>query len=113
MYKNYQNKSLFQKLVFSPFIISKSHAKKIAYIAITSAILIVANVFEVPFIDAQYSLTIATSIIAGILLGPISGFASCMVADAIGFLINSKGGIYMPWVGLTVAVTAFSPDTER
>ncbi|MBO5713668.1 MAG: hypothetical protein J6R88_05670 [Clostridia bacterium] len=108
MCKNYQNKSVLQKLTFSPFIINKTPAKKIAYIAVVTAFLTVCNtLLEFSLFDAQYSLTIATSAIAGILIGPLSGFASCMFADAIGFLMNSKGGIYMLWVGLAIAVTSF------
>ena len=108
MFKNIENKSLIEKLLFSPIIINKTLAKKIAYIAVISAFLTVSNsFFEIRFLDVQFSLTIVLSALAGIIIGPLSAFISCMVSDGIGFIINSWGYLYMPWVGLTTAVTAF------
>ena len=109
MFKNFQNKKLIEKLSFSPFLIDKTPAKKIAYIAVVTAILTVANtLLEIRFLDVQFSLTITLSAIAGVVLGPFTSFISCVVADAIGYIINSWGYLYMPWVGLTTAVTALS-----
>ena len=103
-----QNVKTFKNWVFSPFLLEKTTAKKIAYTAVVTAFLLVCNTFlEVKFTDVQFSFTITASIIAGVILGPLNGFLSCFIADGLGFLINSWGLTYMPWVGLTTAVTAF------
>lgn len=108
MYKNFTNKSVFEKLAFSPIIIGKSVSKKISYIAVVTAVLTVANtVLEIKFLDVQFSLTLFLSAISGIILGPLSGFFACLVGDGIGYILNSWGFIYMPWVGFATAVTAF------
>lgn len=108
-YKNFKNKTLAQKLAFSPIIIGKTASKKIAYVAAVTAVLIVANTsLEIRFADVQFSLTVALSVIAGALMGPASGFICCFAADGIGFIINSWGYLYMPWVGLASAVSALT-----
>ncbi len=95
------------KFIFSRFLSGKSHSQKIAYIGLVTAINVVFNsFFEFKMLDTQFSFTITISAITGIILGPISGFVSCMLADFIGYLINSAGYIYMPWVGLSTGVLA-------
>ena len=107
MFKNYSGKTFLQKLSFSPLLVNKTTAKKIAYIAVITSVLTVGNTFlEIKFSDVQFSLTLFLSAVAGILLGGLSGFAAAFIADAIGFMISSWGFIYMPWVGLTSATTA-------
>ncbi len=107
MQKNYQGKKLWGKLVFSPMLGQKSATKKIAYIAVITAVLTVCNtLLEIKFSDVQFSLTLLLSMVAGILLGGGSGFCACLIGDALGFIINSWGYVYMPWVGLTSGVTA-------
>jgi len=39
------------------------------------------------------------ALLVGILLGPIYGFAACILGDFIGFLVNPYM-YYMFWVGL-------------
>ena len=93
--------------MFSPIIQGKTATKKIAYIAVITAVLIVCNtLLEIKFSDVQFSITLLLSMLAGILLGGGSGFCACVIGDAIGFMINSWGYTYMPWVGLTLGVTA-------
>lgn len=107
MFKNYSGKTFLQKLSFSPLLVNKTTAKKIAYIAVITSVLTVGNTFlEIKFSDVQFSLTLFLSAVAGILLGGLSGFAAAFIADAIGFMISSWGFIYMPWVGLSSATTA-------
>lgn len=95
------------KFIFSRFLTCKTHSQKIAYIGLITAINVVFNsFFEFKMLDTQFSFTITISAISGIILGPISGFVSCMLADFIGYLINSAGYMYMPWVGLSTGVLA-------
>lgn len=95
------------KALFSPLIRRSSAADKIAYVAILTALSVVANSFlEFKFLDNQYSFTIFFSTITGVFLGPILGFFACFLGDVIGYFINSSGLIYMPWVGLSTGFFA-------
>ncbi len=94
--------------IFSKFLQGKSSTKKVAYIGLFTAFLLVCNAFlSVPLFDLQFSLTILCSMIAGVVLGPACGFLSCFVADLIGYFINSGGMFYFFWVGLSTSLTAF------
>ena len=97
------------EIMFSPLIRRSSKAFRIAYVAVFTALLIVANMLLelFKFLDNQYSFTIFFSSLAGVFLGPVLGFSSCILGDAIGFLLNSQGMTYMPWVGLSTGVFAF------
>ena len=107
MQKNYDGKKSWEKFMFSPMLARKTATKKIAYIAVITAVLIVCNtLLEIKFSDVQFSITLLLSMLAGILLGGGSGFCASVIGDAIGFMINSWGYTYMPWVGLTSGVTA-------
>lgn len=95
-------------LLFSPFLQSKSHSKKVAYIGLFTAFLIVVNSFiSFPIGDVQFSLTMLVSMLSGIILGPFAGFLSCFVADLIGYFINSGGLFYYFWVGISTSLFAF------
>lgn len=107
MFKNYQGCKWYEKFAFSPLLTKKHATHKIAYLGLITALLTVCNAFlEIKFIDVQFSLTLCVSIIAGIFLGSGSGFLACMLGDGLGFMLSSWGYMYMPWVGLTSAVTA-------
>lgn len=107
MQKSNGVKAKFSSILFSPFLLGKSVTKKIAYIAVITAFLTVGNtLLEIKFSDVQFSLTLYLSMLAGVILGGGSGFIACVIGDAIGFLLNSWGYLYMPWVGLTSGVTA-------
>ncbi len=98
---------MFNKLLFSFFLRGKTHAKKIAYLGLLTAINVVFNsVFEFRTFNVQFSFTILVSVLTGIISGGISGFFVCFLADFLGFLINSWGYVYMPWVGLSTASLA-------
>ena len=97
-----------QNLFFSNFLEGKSHAQKIAYLGLFTAINVVFNAFfEFKTLDVQFSFTIFISALTGIVVGPLSGFLVCMLADLVGYLINSFGYLYMPWVGLSLGVLSF------
>ncbi len=95
------------RLLFSPLMLKASTTKKIAYLGVMTALCVVINSLEFKFSDVQFSLTIFISVLMGILLGSIGGFSVCFVGDVIGYLINSMGYVYMIWVGLATALTAF------
>ncbi len=97
---------MFTKLLFSQCLRNKSHAKKVAYLGLLTAFNVVSNVLSFPTPIAQFSLTIVVSVVTGIIAGGISGFAVCVVADLIGYMINSFGYFYMPWVALSTGALA-------
>ncbi len=99
---------LLKRLVFSPMLQKASTTKKIAYLGVMTALSVVCNTFlEIKFSDVQFSLTVFMSVCMGILLGGVGGFSVCFIGDLIGYMFNSMGYLYMAWVGLSTAVTAF------
>ncbi|PWM71288.1 MAG: hypothetical protein DBX59_09240 [Bacillota bacterium] len=97
----------WKRFFFSELLLTKSVSQRIAYIAVVAALSVVSNMFlEFKFFDVQFSVTIVVSAVAGILLGPIGGFAACYIGDLAGYLYNSWGLMYMPWVGLSTAMLA-------
>ena len=110
----------FNKFMFSERFRNSSRAKKIAAIAVFAALSVVTNMFlEFKLFDIQYSLTIFVSAVTGVFLGPLAGFLSCIFGDFVGYVFNSWGQLYMPWVGIStglfalVAGLVFASDFER
>lgn len=96
-----------KKLLFSELLVDLSQTKKIAYIAIMTALEVVCNMFfEFKLADTQFSLTILFSAMAGFIIGPLFGFVACFLGDLVGFLYNSGGFMYMPWIGLSMGMVA-------
>ena len=96
-----------EKILFSELLCGLSKTKKIAYVAIMTALLVVCNMFfEFKFADTQFSLTIFFSAMAGMIIGPLFGFVACFLGDLVGFLYNSGGFMYMPWIGLSMGLIA-------
>ena len=97
----------WKKLLFSPTLATKNISHRIAYVAVVTAFVVVANMFfEFKLMDTQFSLTILFSALAGMLIGPLFGFVACFLGDLVGFLYNSAGFAYMPWIGLSMGVVA-------
>lgn len=97
-----------KRMFFSDIILRARPTGKLAYLAVMTAFTIVSNMFfEFRFFDVQYSLTITVSFVMGVLLGAIPGFAVCVLGDFIGYVFNSWGQLYMPWVGLSTGIMAF------
>ena len=102
-----QKRSLWERLLFSETLAGKKDSHKIAYIAVMTAFTVIVNMFfEFKLAETQFSLTLAASILTGILLGPIFGFTACFLGDLVGFLYNSAGFMYMPWVGISLGLAA-------
>ena len=100
-----ENKLL--RVVFSPFITSASTARKIAYIAVMTALSVACNMFfEIKLGDVQFSFTFAVSALIGLLIGGGVGFVACFIGDLLGFLSNTGGFAYMPWIGLSSGTVA-------
>ena len=97
----------WKRFLYSDLMIGLSSARQLAYIAVMTALCIAVNFFEIKFADTQFSFTVFTSILTGMILGPAYGFIAVFLGDAIGYLVNSGGFLYMPWVGLSVAMMGF------
>ena len=97
----------WKRLLFSKTLAGKNRSHKIAYIAVMTAFVVVANMFfEFKFADTQFSLTLVVSALAGLVIGPLFGFVACFLGDLVGFLYNSAGFAYMPWIGISMGVVA-------
>ncbi len=95
------------RFLYSQALDGKSKSAKIAYIAVTTAFCVVANMFfEFKLADTQFSLTILISALAGVLIGPLFGFTACYLGDLVGFLYHSSGFAYYPWVGVSMGCIA-------
>ena len=98
---------VWEKLLLSETMAGKSDSHRIAYIAVFTAFCVVSNMFfEFKLAETQFSFTLFLSALTGIIIGPIFGFVACFLGDLVGFLYHSAGFAYMPWVGISVGVTA-------
>ncbi len=96
-----------KKLFSSTIMEDSTPTQRIAYVAIMSAFLVVCNMFfEFKFADTQFSLTIFFSALTGLIIGPLYGFVACFLGDLVGFLYNSAGFMYMPWIGIAMGMVA-------
>lgn len=96
-----------KRLMFSEILEESSTTLKLAYIGVMTALCVVCNMFfEFKFADVQFSLTLFFSAITGVIIGPLFGFVASFLGDLVGFLYNSAGFAYMPWIGLSMGLTA-------
>ncbi len=97
----------WKRMFFSQTLVEKNRNHKIAYIAVMTAFVVVANMFfEFKLADTQFSFTLAVSALVGVVLGPVFGFIACFLGDLVGFLYHSAGFAYMPWIGISMGLTA-------
>ena len=97
----------WQEILYSKTLVGKNKSHKIAYIAVMTAFLVVANMFfEFKLAETQFSLTLLISALTGMIIGPIFGFTAAFLGDLVGFLYHSSGFSYMPWIGISLGVTA-------
>ena len=101
-------KTKVKNLFFSKLMQSSNATKRIVYVALITAFNVVCgSLLEFRMADTQFSVTIAMSVLSGVILGSVFGFVACFLGDLVGFMVSSWGFMYMPWVGLSTAVTAF------
>lgn len=100
-------KEAWARALLSPTLAKKNQSHQIAYIAVMTAFVVVANMFfEFKFAETQFSLTLAVCVLTGMIIGPLFGFVACFLGDLVGFFYNSAGFAYLPWVGVSMGVTA-------
>ena len=98
----------WRRLLLSETLADKNKSHKIAYIAIMTALNIAVNALaSLPLGFEILSLTILSSVLTGILIGPLFGFAACFIGDTLGFMIGAGGANgWTPWIGLATAMMA-------
>lgn len=89
------------RIFFSDVYLSFSRGGKIAYAAVFTALSVIANVFAIPLLDIQFSLTFTVTFLSGCILGPAMGFVVGFLGDLLGVLC--VGLPYMPFVGIATA----------
>ena len=99
-------KLFWKRLLFSRTLADKNASHRIAYIGVVTAFIVAANMFEFKLFDTQFSFTLMISALSGIIIGPLFGFAACFLGDLVGFLVNSSGFAYMPWIGISMGLAA-------
>ena len=96
-----------KRLLFSEILVDSTPTQKVAYISIMTALCVIANMFfEFKFADTQFSLTIFFSAFTGFIIGPLFGAVAAFLGDLVGFLYNSGGFAYYPWIGIAMASVA-------
>ncbi|MBR2871531.1 MAG: ECF transporter S component [Clostridia bacterium] len=107
MEKSCKSTGRFKRVLFSEMMQNCTPTQKIAYIAIMTALTVICNMFfEFKLADTQFSLTLFFSALTGIIIGPIFGFVASFLGDLVGFLYNSGGFMYMPWIGLSMGLVS-------
>ena len=100
--------SIFKKLFSSKILDDANETQRIVYIALMTSLTVICNMFfEFKLAETQFSLTIFFSAMSGMIIGPIGGFVASFLGDLVGFLVNSGGFAYLPWIGLCMGITAF------
>ena len=97
----------WERLLFSDLLAGQSMSRKIAVIGVMTAVMVVANMFfEFKLAETQLSFTLVLSAITGVIIGPLFGFVACFMGDLVGFFYHSAGFAYLPWIGISLGLTA-------
>ena len=94
------------KLLFSDLLVDKKPSRVIAYMAILAALNVAVNTFSLPLGFVQFSFTLFLAALTGILIGPVFGFVTCVLGDALGYFLGGAPGSFSPWIGLSMGVAA-------
>ena len=97
----------WERLLFSDLLAGQSMSRKIAVIGVMTAVMVVANMFfEFKLAETQFSFTLVLSALTGVIIGPLFGFVACFLGDLVGFFYHSAGFAYLPWIGISLGLTA-------
>ena len=70
----------WKEIWLSKLLVGANDSRKIAYVAVTTALMVVVNMFfEFKLAETQFSFTLLASMVAGTVLGPIFGFCACFL----------------------------------
>ena len=97
----------WERLSSSDLLAGQSMSRKIAVIGVMTAVMVVANMFfEFKLAETQFSFTLVLSALTGVIIGPLFGFVACFMGDLVGFFYHSAGFAYLPWIGISLGLTA-------
>ena len=85
-----------------------SKTQKLVYISIFSALSVVVNILQVPTPLMQLSFVSTICFLAGVMLGPVQGFAVAFVGDLLAGIIAPLG-IYSPIIGIGTSMFGLVP----
>lgn len=84
--------------------------RKIAFIAVFTALAVVANMFTVPISGSNVlSFTYLVCFLAGIYLGVVPGLTVGFLGDLLGHLIMPKADFYNPFIAISSALLGVIP----
>ncbi len=102
-----QKRKRWERLLFSNLLVGQSASRKIAFVGVMTALMVVGNMFfEFKLAETQFSFTIVLSALTGVIIGPLFGFCACFLGDLVGFFYHSAGFAYLPWIGISMGLTA-------
>lgn len=106
--ENLKNKGT--RFLFSNLFLNSSQGKKIALVAVFTALAVVANIFSIDLTPTQkIAFTYLVGFFAGTFFGGAIGFVIMLSGDVLGFFINAGGGVYWPPTGLCTGLLALVP----
>ncbi len=82
--------------------------QKLAYISMLSALSVAVNMLQISTPFAQLSFVATVCFVAGVLLGPIEGFAVAFIGDLIAAIVAPMG-VYSPIIGLATGLFGLVP----
>ena len=85
---------LWKKLLFSDVLLFRPISHKLAYIGVMAALCIAVNTFEIKFADTQFSFSLFTALLAGVMLGALPGAVAVFVGDLFGYL-QQRGDVLL------------------
>lgn len=94
--------------MFTKTFVKLSSGKKIAYLAVFTAVMVLVNTFSIDVTTAfKISFSAAAAFLTGALFGPVGGFAVCIVGDVLGCLI--VGMVPNPLIALATGMLGLIP----
>ena len=99
---------LVASLVKKPKANNLSKTQSIVYMAILSALCMVANIVQIPTPFLQASLVATMAFVSGILLGGAKGFVVAFMGDLIAGIIAPQG-VYSPIIGVGTGMLGLIP----
>lgn len=98
------------RFLFSNLFLNSSQGKRLAMVAVFTALAVVANVFSIDLTPTQkIAFTYLVGFFAGTFFGGVIGFVIMFSGDVLGFLINAGGGVYWLPTGICTGLLAFLP----
>lgn len=95
---------------FSRLFLSSSSGAKIAFIAMFTALAVIANALSIDISPSQkITFTYLVAFFAGTFFGGGAGFVIMFSGDVLGFLINPGGGVFWLPTSITTGLLALIP----